>query len=166
MIKEKEITAMSDKMFKNIMKTESGLNLMKGIIEEVLSEKVEELEILNPELKVPNVYIRGKNVDLLVKCNNQRIFVEVNNIYNDVIRERNFSYLIAQYSNDYYIGDKYHQATYYCQLNINRKCNFKDLILTNLSIVSVTSSIAKLLDKLYANISLVEESFTVDKYAI
>ena len=103
MIKEKEITAMSDKMFKNIMKTESGLNLMKGIIEEVLSEKVEELEILNPELKVPNVYIRGKNVDLLVKCNNQRIFVEVNNIYNDVIRERNFSYLMAQYSNDYYI---------------------------------------------------------------
>ena len=101
MIKEKEITAMSDKMFKNIMKTESGLNLMKGIIEEVLGEKVEELEILNPELKVPNVYIRGKNVDLFVKCNNQRIFVEVNNIYNDVIRERNFSYLMVQYSNDY-----------------------------------------------------------------
>ena len=50
MIKEKEITAMSDKMFKNIMKTKSGLNLMKGIIEEVLSEKVEEVEILN-ELK-------------------------------------------------------------------------------------------------------------------
>lgn len=44
MIKEKEITAMSDKMFKNIMKTESGLNLMKGIIEEVLDEKVEELK--------------------------------------------------------------------------------------------------------------------------
>ena len=128
MIKEKEITAMSDKMFKNIMKTESGLNLMKGIIEEVLGEKVEKLEILNPELKVPNVYIRGNNVDLFVKCNNQRIFVEVNNIYNDVIRERNFSYLMAQYSNDYYIGDKYHQATYYCQLNINRKCNFKDLM--------------------------------------
>ncbi len=35
---------------------------------------------------------------------------------------------MAQYSNDYYIGDKYHQATYYCQLNINRKCNFKDLM--------------------------------------
>ena len=117
MIKEKEITAMSDKMFKNIMKTESGLNLMKGIIEEVLGEKVEEVEILNPELKVPNVYIRGKNVDLFVKCNNQRIFVEVNNIYNDVIRERNFSYLMAQYSNDYYIGDKYHQATYYFRQN-------------------------------------------------
>ena len=28
MIKEKEITAMSDKMFKNIMKTESSLNLV------------------------------------------------------------------------------------------------------------------------------------------
>ncbi len=28
MIKEKEITAMSDKMFKNIMKTESDLNLV------------------------------------------------------------------------------------------------------------------------------------------
>ena len=28
MIKEKEITAMSDKMFKNIMKTKSGLNLV------------------------------------------------------------------------------------------------------------------------------------------
>ena len=35
---------------------------------------------------------------------------------------------MVQYSNDYYIGDKYHQATYYCQLNINRKCNFKDLM--------------------------------------
>ena len=33
--KEEERTGMNDKMFKNIMKTESGLKLMKGIIEEV-----------------------------------------------------------------------------------------------------------------------------------
>lgn len=110
------------------MKTKSGLNLMKGIIEEVLGEKIEKLEILNPELKVPNVCIRGKNVDLFVKCNNKRIFVEVNNIYDDIIRERNFSYLMAQYSNDYSIGSDCQRSIYYCQLNISRKCHFKDLM--------------------------------------
>ena len=31
-IRKKEITAMNDKMFKNIMKTDSGQRLLKGII--------------------------------------------------------------------------------------------------------------------------------------
>lgn len=126
--KEEEKTGMNDKMFKNIMKTESGLNLMKGIIEEVLDEKIEELQILNPELLIPNMYVRGKNVDLYVKCGNKRIFVEINNVYNDSVRERNFSYLANQYSNDYSIGNNQHEALYYCQLNINRSCKFKDLM--------------------------------------
>ena len=126
--KEEERTGMNDKMFKNIMKTESGLNLMKVIIEEVLDEKIEELQILNPELLIPNMYVRGKNVDLYVKCGNKRIFVEINNVYNDSVRERNFSYLANQYSNDYSIGNNQHEALYYCQLNINRSCKFKDLM--------------------------------------
>ena len=44
--------------------------------------------------------------------------------------------------------------------------SLNDFNLTNLFIVSVTISIAKLLERLYANISFVEESFIVDKYAI
>ena len=61
-IRKKEITAMNDKMFKNIMKTESGQRLLKGIIEETINEKVEEMIILNPELKVPNVFVKGRTV--------------------------------------------------------------------------------------------------------
>ena len=55
--KEEERTGMNGKMFKNIMKTESGLKLMKVIIEEVLDEKIEELQILSPELLIPNMYV-------------------------------------------------------------------------------------------------------------
>ncbi len=61
-IRKKEITAMNDKMFKNIMKTDSGQRLLKGIIEETINEKVEEMIILNPELKVPNVFVKGRTV--------------------------------------------------------------------------------------------------------
>ena len=61
-IRKKEITAMNDKMFKNIMKTDSWQRLLKGIIEETINEKVEEMIILNPELKVPNVFVKGRTV--------------------------------------------------------------------------------------------------------
>ena len=61
-IRKKEITAMNYKMFKNIMKTDSGQRLLKGIIEETINEKVEEMIILNPELKVPNVFVKGRTV--------------------------------------------------------------------------------------------------------
>lgn len=44
--------------------------------------------ILNLELKVPNVLVKGRTVDLLIKNGNKRIFIEVNNIYNEDIRRR------------------------------------------------------------------------------
>ena len=105
-IRKKEITAMNDKMFKNIMKTDSGQRLLKGIIEETIKEKVEEMIILNPELKVPNVLVKGRTVDLLIKNGHKRIFIEVNNIYNENIRRRNLSYMANQYSNDIMVGQK------------------------------------------------------------
>ena len=126
-IRKKEITAMNDKMFKNIMKTDSGQRLLKGIIEETIKEKVEEMIILNPELKVPNKYIKGKNVDLFVKSNDQRIFIEVNNYYNDNVKIRNFSYIANQYSNDYKVGSKLQEAVFYYQININKKCDYEEL---------------------------------------
>ncbi len=125
-IRKKEITAMNDKMFKNIMKTESGQRLLKGIIEETIKEKVEEMIILNPELKVPNVLVKGRTVDLLIKNGNKRIFIEVNNIYNENIRRRNLSYMSNQYSNDTMVGKK-QSETYYYQININRRCNYTEL---------------------------------------
>ena len=126
-IRKKEITAMNDKMFKNIMKTDSGQRLLKGIIEETIGEKVDEMIILNPELKVPNKYIKGKNVDLFVKSNDQRIFIEINNYYNDNVKIRNFSYIANQYSNDYKVGSRFQGAVFYYQININRKCDYEEL---------------------------------------
>ena len=126
-IRKKEITAMNDKMFKNIMKTDSGQRLLKGIIEGTIGEKVDEMIILNPELKVPNKYIKGKNVDLFVKSNDQRIFIEVNNYYNDNVKIRNFSYIANQYSNDYKVGSKLQEAVFYYQININKKCDYEEL---------------------------------------
>lgn len=125
-LRKKEITAMNDKMFKNIMKTDSGQRLLKGIIEETIKEKVEEMIILNPELKVPNVFVKGRTVDLLIKNGNKRIFIEVNNIYNENIRRRNLSYMSSQYSNDTLVGEKQSEIYYY-QININRRCNYTEL---------------------------------------
>ena len=31
--------------------------------------------ILNPELKVPNVFVKGRTVELLIKNGNKRIFI-------------------------------------------------------------------------------------------
>ena len=125
-LRKKEITAMNDKMFKNIMKTDSGQRLLKGIIEETIKEKVEEMIILNPELKVPNVFVKGRTVDLLIKNGNKRIFIEVNNIYNENIRRRNLSYMSSQYSNDTLVGKKQSEIYYY-QINISRRCNYTEL---------------------------------------
>ena len=125
-LRKKEITAMNDKMFKNIMKTDSGQRLLKGIIEETIKEKVEEMIILNPELKVPNIFVKGRTVDLLIKNGNKRIFIEVNNIYNENIRRRNLSYMSSQYSNDTLVGKKQSEIYYY-QINISRRCNYTEL---------------------------------------
>ena len=36
---------------------------------------IEEMIILNLELKVPNVFVKGRTVELLIKNGNKRIFI-------------------------------------------------------------------------------------------
>ena len=117
----KPLTPMDDKMFKNIIKTKGGLIILKEIISNVINEEIEEIILLNPELKVPNVYVRGKTVDVLVESSNKKIFVEVNNTNDDETRIRNMAYLATKYSNDIKVGQKYEQIDYFYQINLSRR---------------------------------------------
>lgn len=115
----KNLNAMNDKIFKNIIQTKAGMDVLIEIIQNAIGMKIDEYELLNPELKVGNRFVRGKTVDMSLKCNNTRIFVEVNNINDEKTRIRNMSYLCTKYGNDVKKGESYTRASKFYQINLS-----------------------------------------------
>lgn len=74
---------------------------------EVSKEDV--LELLKQELVPSNVFVRKKTVDLLVKRENEIIDFEVNNIFDENVRKRNYAYLSNVYSNFLKSGQEFEE---------------------------------------------------------
>ena len=112
--------ALDDLMFKNISKTESGLALLKKIIEFVIEEEIIDIELLNPEIMIPNIYVKGKTMDFIVRTNNKKIMIEANNSNSEYVRRRNFCYYSGKYSAEVRRGGDYDDMDEYIQLNFSR----------------------------------------------
>ena len=65
---KKFYTAKIDAMFKAIFCNPENTNLLKGLIEKCLEEKIEVIEIKSPEVVKKNIYEKGKVLDVLVVC--------------------------------------------------------------------------------------------------
>ena len=94
-----------------------------SIINKIDNKEINEndiIELLKQELISSNVYVKKKEVDLLVKRKNEIIDIEVNNIFDVNVRKRNFAYLSNIYSNILKHGQDYNQQPRCIQINI---CN-------------------------------------------
>ena len=91
------------------------------IINKLDNKEINELdviELLKQELETSNAHTKNKTVDLLVKTPNEIIDVEVNNIFDNNTKKRNFAYMSNIYSNSLEHGQSYDEQPKCTQINI------------------------------------------------
>ena len=124
-----------DSMFKAIF---SDKKYMNWLLEKFLGRKINNykiinkidnkevdnndvLELIKEELVNSNINVRKKTVDLLVKRENEIIDLEVNNVFDEDIRKRNFAYLANIYSNFLNHNHNFDEQPKCTQINICKK---------------------------------------------
>ena len=69
----------------------------KATNKEITTEDV--IEYMMQELQNRNVHVKGKTLDLLVKTKNNIYDLEINNVFDEYVRKRNYAYMSNLYSN-------------------------------------------------------------------
>ena len=93
--------------------------VLKAILEHIFEQKIEELEILNPNLIQDYFKLRGQRLDLLVKTKKEIINVELNTNYSEEIMIRNLHYIFKLASENTERGNKYKIGHSIVQVNLN-----------------------------------------------
>ena len=90
-----------------------------AILEPIIDKKIEDLQILNPNLIQEYYKIRGQRLDLLVKTKDEIINVELNTNYSEEIKIRNLHYIFKLASENTERGNKYKVGHSIIQVNLN-----------------------------------------------
>ena len=90
-----------------------------AILEPIIDKKIEDLQILNPNLIQEYYKIRGQRLDLLVKTKDKIINVELNTNYSEEIKIRNLHYIFKLASENTERGNKYKVGHSIIQVNLN-----------------------------------------------
>ena len=90
-----------------------------AILEPIIDKKIEDLQILNPNLIQDYYKIRGQRLDLLVKTKGEIINVELNTNYSEEIKIRNLHYVFKLASENTERGNKYKVGHSVIQVNLN-----------------------------------------------
>ena len=98
---------------------EKNKDLLIYLLEGILKIKIKEVEYLNLEQNVDNIYVKRKHFDLNLKTDIGRIQVEVNASDLGYVRPRNMSYLCGIYSHHVLKGQNYNQNTKIIQINFS-----------------------------------------------
>lgn len=124
----------NDKMSKLVLSNKKNMN---WFLERFLKRKIDDykimnkinnkeinendvIELLKQELQTPNIHTKNKTVDILIKTHNELIDFEINNVFDENIKKRNFAYLSNIYSNSLKHGQSYDNQPKCTQINI---CN-------------------------------------------
>ena len=120
LVKQKKFyTCKYDKAFKEIMMKKEDFFILKKVLENILEIEVKEIELRPLNLNTNNIYVKGKETDLLVLTNQGKIEIEVNTHYEDYVRVRNFCYITNIYQNEITEGSKYSEEIKMIQINLN-----------------------------------------------
>ena len=112
-------TCRYDRAFKEVFMNEKNKDLLIYLLEGILKIKINEVEYLNLEQNVDNIYVKRKHFDLNLKTDIGRIQVEVNASDLGYVRPRNMSYLCGIYSHHVLKGQNYNQNTKIIQINFS-----------------------------------------------
>ncbi len=119
MKQKKFYTCKYDKAFKEIMMKKENFFILKKVLENILEIEVKEIELRPLNLNTNNIYVKGKETDLLILTNQGKIEIEVNTHYEDYVRVRNFCYITNIYQNEITEGSKYSEEIKMIQINLN-----------------------------------------------
>ena len=119
MKQKKFYTCKYDKAFKEIMMKKENFFILKKVLENILEIEVKEIELRPLNLNTNNIYVKGKETDLLVLTNQGKIEIEVNTHYEDYVRVRNLCYITNIYQNEITEGSKYSEEIKMIQINLN-----------------------------------------------
>ena len=78
MNQKKFYTCKYDKAFKETMMKKENSFILKKVLENILEIEVKEIELRPLNLNTNNIYVKGKETDLLVLTNQGKIEIEVN----------------------------------------------------------------------------------------
>ena len=118
-MKKKFYTCKYDKAFKEIMMKKENFNILKKVLETILNIEITNIEIQPLNLNTNNIYVRGKEVDLLVTTKQGKIEVEVNTYYQAYVKVRNFCLITNIYQNETLVGEDYNEDKNIIQINLN-----------------------------------------------
>ena len=97
--------------------------LLKNLLETILERKIENMDILNPNLVTDKINNRIQKLDLLIKTDNEYINVELNSKFDKFIFTRNLFYIFKLCSSQAEKGEKiYNSNKKVIQININFNC--------------------------------------------
>ena len=106
-MQKKFYTAKIDAMFKAIFCNPKNTELLKGLIEKCLEEKIEVIEIKSPEVVKKNIYEKGKVLDVLVYASGRYINIEINSSYYNGVHRKNSAYIFNKYAEALKVGEDY-----------------------------------------------------------
>ena len=106
-----------DAVFKAIFCKNTNEKLLKWLLRRCLKEEVEIIKIMPPEIIKPNIYIRNKTLDVLVRLKGKLTNIEVNSGYYTGLHERNAAFIFSKYSEETKIGEDYSNMIDVIQIN-------------------------------------------------
>ena len=98
--------------------------LLKDLLETILERKIENMNILNPNLVTDKINNRIQKLDLLINTNNEYINVELNSKFDKLIFTRNLFYAFKLCGSKAEKGKKvYNSNKKIIQINLNFNCH-------------------------------------------
>ena len=128
MTENKFYTCRYDRTFKEVFMKEENKDLLIYLLEKILKVKINDLEYLNLEQNVDNIYVKRKHFDLNLKTDVGKIQVEINSINKGYVRPRNMAYICDTYSHHTLKGQNYNEDTKIIQINFSYQLNHDDLV--------------------------------------
>ena len=118
---KKFYTAKIDAMFKAIFCNPNNTELLKGLIEKCLGEKIEVIEIKSPEVVKKNIYEKGKVLDVLVYSGGRYINIEINSSYYNGVHRKNSAYIFNKYAEALKVGEDYLKMPEFIQIEFTNE---------------------------------------------
>ena len=115
---EVDLTAVRDRIFKEIFYDERNKELLVAVIETCLKIKINNVKYIVNELPQGNYQIKGKRLDVLLDTDKGKINVELNAVKNKYTNARNFSYICNVYIRNTLVGDNYSEEVDVIQINL------------------------------------------------
>lgn len=113
-----------DRVFKSVICDEKvrknkDFHLLERLISECLEKEVKVLNIIPSELPVQSTNERTKRLDLLVKCENREVHLELNTSFDKATRIRNNCFFFSFYSQHTKRGKTYDLKTEFIHISLN-----------------------------------------------